>query len=132
MYQEERWAVAEHSTESGRWIKFQETEVLAKTSDLMDSHVKEAAEMTLHPSNTNSQEGLRQKNMESQRQITGAPQRAHIREVQRRHTRKSMLRRRHRIIDKRDIRLSCKVKVRVGWMTAQFDSALLLQNKPVG
>jgi hypothetical protein len=40
--------VAEHSTESGHWIKFHEIEVLAKTSGYMDQLAKEAIEIKLH------------------------------------------------------------------------------------
>jgi hypothetical protein len=47
---------------SGRtwhWVKFQEPEALAKTSDYMDQLVKEATETRLHPNNINREEGFR-------------------------------------------------------------------------
>jgi hypothetical protein len=51
--------VAEHSTPSGHWIKFQETEVLAKISGCMDQLVKEAMEIKLYLDNINGEEGFK-------------------------------------------------------------------------
>jgi hypothetical protein len=51
--------VAEHSTESSHWIKFQKTEVMAKMSDHMDLIVKEATEIILHLNNINREEGFK-------------------------------------------------------------------------
>jgi hypothetical protein len=57
-YELDKSAVAEHGIESGHWIKFQETEVLAKTiqfnsiqfnSGYMDQPVKDTTELRLHP-----------------------------------------------------------------------------------
>jgi hypothetical protein len=50
--------VAEHSTESGYQIKFQETKVLAKTSGYTDHLVKEATEIRLHLNNVSREEGF--------------------------------------------------------------------------
>jgi hypothetical protein len=51
--------VAEHSTDSGHWNKFQETEVLAKTSGYMDQLVKDVREVRLHPNNIYKEEGFK-------------------------------------------------------------------------
>jgi hypothetical protein len=58
LYQPEKSAVAEHSIELGHWIKFQETEVLTKTSCCMDRLVREAIEINLHPNNIDREEGF--------------------------------------------------------------------------
>jgi hypothetical protein len=51
--------VAEHSNESDHQIKFQDTEVLAKTSGYTDWLVKGAIEIKLHPNNINKEEGFK-------------------------------------------------------------------------
>jgi hypothetical protein len=51
--------VTDHITESGHWIKFQESVVLAKTSDYMDQIVKGATEIKLHANINNRDEGLK-------------------------------------------------------------------------
>jgi hypothetical protein len=43
LYQLDMTAVTEHSTQSGHWIKFQQTEVLAKASGYMDQLAKKEA-----------------------------------------------------------------------------------------
>jgi hypothetical protein len=58
VYQLDKSTVTDHSTESGHWIKFQETVVLAKTSNYMDQLVKGATEIQLHPNNVNRDKGF--------------------------------------------------------------------------
>jgi hypothetical protein len=52
LYQLDMSAVTEHSTQSHHWIKFPETEVLAKASGYMDQFAKEATETRHELNNT--------------------------------------------------------------------------------
>jgi hypothetical protein len=52
-------AEAEYNTESGHQIKFQETEVLVKTSGCMDRLVKEAIKIRRHPKYIIREEGFK-------------------------------------------------------------------------
>lgn len=53
MYQPDKSALAEHSTESGHRIKFHGTKVLAKTSGSTNELAKEAKEIKLHGDSIN-------------------------------------------------------------------------------
>jgi hypothetical protein len=65
LYQLDNSALAEHSIESGHWIKFHETEVLAKTSGHMNWLLKEATEIKLHADNINRGRVQTQQKVES-------------------------------------------------------------------
>jgi hypothetical protein len=52
-------AVTDYCTESGHWIKSQETEVSAKTSGYMDQLLKEATEIKVRQDNINREGGFR-------------------------------------------------------------------------
>jgi hypothetical protein len=56
LYQPAKYTVAEHSSESGHWIKIHEAEVLAKTWSYMDPLVKDTKEIQLQPDSTSREE----------------------------------------------------------------------------
>jgi hypothetical protein len=58
LYQLDKSRVEEHNTESGHWIKFHETEMLAKTSGYIDRFVTASTEIKLHLNNINREEGF--------------------------------------------------------------------------
>jgi hypothetical protein len=59
LYESDKSTVAEHSIESSHWIRFHETEVLAKTTGCTDRLVKEAIAIILHLDNINGEEGFK-------------------------------------------------------------------------
>jgi hypothetical protein len=58
LYQPDKSAVAEHSIELGYWIKFSDTEVLAKTMGCVDWLIKEAIEIQFRSRDVSREEGF--------------------------------------------------------------------------
>jgi hypothetical protein len=77
--------LTELSTESGHRIKFDETEVLAKTSGYMDRLVEEATEIKLCPGSINRGSIHTHQGMKSNHQVVKALQHTYITKVPRRH-----------------------------------------------
>jgi hypothetical protein len=59
LYQPDKSAVAEHSTESGHRIKFHETEVPAKTSRLHGPTCQRSTEIESNPDNIKREKGFK-------------------------------------------------------------------------
>jgi dihydropteroate synthase len=76
----------EHSTESGKQIKFYGTEVLAKTSGYISRLLKEAIAIKLHPNSINRDEGFNFiKSRNPSTKLLKALKHTQVRKITRRH-----------------------------------------------